>query len=176
MTSRIVYTIGHSNRSLEEFLDIIKKYRIEVVVDVRRWPKSRKYPRFNRQTLEEELERHGITYVWMGDTLGGYRRPSQEDLKPKCFKSPGFQAYARYLTTSPQARKALEDLASIVESRLVAVMCAERFPWRCHRKLISDWLTVRGFTVLHIIDTGHLVEHRLTRCARVVNGELTYIF
>ncbi len=172
---RVVYTIGHSNRSLEEFIAILRHYHIEAIIDVRRWPKSRRNPQFNRENLSAELASKGIRYIWMGDRLGGYVKPSREDLNPKCFKSPGFNAYARYITTSPEARSALEEVENIASRMRSAIMCAEHIPWRCHRKLISDWLVARGFIVLHIVDTGKIVRHELTKCARIVGRELSYI-
>ncbi len=172
----VVYTIGHSSRGIEEFLETLASLGIRLVVDVRRWPSSRKYPHFNRGNLESALSQHGIKYLWIPE-LGGYRRfgVDVEDLGiATCFESEGFRAYVTYILTSPTAEEALLRLEELARSYRTAIMCSERVPWRCHRKIIADWLLSRGFRVVHIIDPGRLVEHKPTRCAVVEGGRLTY--
>lgn len=173
----LVYTIGHSSRSLEEFLEALLSLGIKLLVDVRRWPSSRRYPHFNRGNLESALSRHGIKYLWVPE-LGGYRRFGV-DVEDRgiatCFESEGFRAYATYILTSPTAEEALLRLEELARGSRTAIMCSERVPWRCHRKIIADWLLSRGFRVIHIIELGRLVEHRPTRCAVVEEGRLTYI-
>ncbi|MEB3778879.1 MAG: DUF488 family protein [Desulfurococcales archaeon] len=170
------YTIGHSNRRPYEFLSILKHYNIEVLVDVRRWPKSRKYPWFNMETLKNLLEEQGIRYTWL-EPLGGYRRFNR-DVEDhgiaRCFESQGFRAYATYILVNSRARETLEKLESIVRSHTTAIMCSERLPWMCHRKIISDWLLSRNIKVIHIIDRDYTVEHKLTKCAKIEEGSLTY--
>ncbi|MCE4599991.1 MAG: DUF488 family protein [Desulfurococcales archaeon] len=172
---RILYTLGHSNRSLEEFKKILTDYNIEAIVDIRRWPTSRKNPHFNRETLEKTVEKLGITYHWMGDTLGGYRRMTPEASRIKCFESNGFKAYAYYITTDARAWRALEEIADIAGRKTTLILCSERLPWRCHRKIVSDWLLWRGFKVIHIIDPGHETPHKYTNCAKIVDGRLVYL-
>lgn len=173
----VVYTVGHSSRSFEEFLGALTPLHVELVVDVRRWPSSRRYPHFNRDNLEHSLPRHGVKYLWIPE-LGGYRRfgvDVEDRGVATCFESEGFRAYATYILVSPAARRALWRLEGLARSFKTAIMCSERVPWRCHRKILADWLLSRGFRVVHIIDPGRLVGHRFTRCAAVEEGRLTYI-
>jgi len=172
-----VFTIGHSNRSLEDFLNLLKERGTEVLYDVRRFPTSKFVPHFSKDPLSSAVEAAGIRYIWDG-RLGGYRRFGRdvEDLGiATCFKSQGFRAYATYLTTNPLARKAISRLASICRRRTTAIMCRERIPWRCHRKIISDYMIAKGFRVIHIIDKGREAVHRLSKCARIIDGELRYV-
>jgi len=172
-----VFTIGHSNRSLEKFLNILKRKGVEVLYDVRSFPTSRFVPHFSKESLSSAVEAIGIEYIWDG-RLGGYRRFGR-DVKDlgiaTCFKSQGFRAYATYLTTNPLAREAVSELAAICRRKITAIMCKERIPWRCHRKIISDYMIAKGFRVIHIIDEGHEVIHKLSKCARIIDGELHYV-
>jgi len=172
-----VFTIGHSNRSLEQFLSLLNEKGIRVLYDVRSFPTSRFVPHFSKDPLSKAVEAVGITYIW-DRRLGGYRRFGRdvEDLGiARCFRSQGFRAYATYLTTNSLAKEAASRLASICAKKVTAIMCKERIPWRCHRKIIADYLIAKGFRVVHVIDHGVEVVHRLSKCARVVNGELRYI-
>jgi len=128
------YTVGHSNRSLEEFLDLLKAFKILMLVDVRSYPNSKKVPQFNRANLEEILPLQNIIYSWMGDTLGGFRRG-------------GFQAY----TSTTEFMAGIERLKLSPYER-TAIMCAEKFPWRCHRIYISRELQNQGIKCIHILD------------------------
>jgi len=174
---RIVYTIGHSSRSLDEFLTILKQYSIQRVIDVRRWPTSTRSRHFSREVLEEALRREGIDYVWIPE-LGGYRKfgvdvPPIENYAT-CFESEGFRAYAAYITLRQDVKQYLRRLEELVSEKLSALMCSERLFVRCHRKILSVYLVARGFKVIHIIDLGRTQEHKLSRCARIVDGELRY--
>jgi len=173
MRGKIIYTLGHSNRSIEEFLGIITKYGIRVVFDVRRFPSSRKFPHFNRENLEHTLRRRGVEYYWM-ENLGGYRGYVKGANKYKCFRAQGYRNYVAWMETNTW-RIDFQRLVKVASKAISAVMCSERIPWRCHRKLIADALLVEGFKVIHIIDADRIVEHKLTKCARIVNGKLTYI-
>ena len=133
--SHVVYTVGHSNRTLREFLRILKTHRVEAVVDVRRFPTSRKVPHFSRETLSEALRKAGVEYVYLGDLLGGYR-------------SGG---YTRHMETEAY-RQGIKKVLELSRDRRVAVMCAEKFPWRCHRRHIARTLEEMGVPVVHIID------------------------
>lgn len=173
----IIYTVGHSRRSLEEFIHLLKDVGIDTVVDVRRWPVSRKNPQFSRVILEKALTEQGMGYVWMGDELGGYRRfgaDVDDDGSARCFDSRGFTAYAQYMLRNPAAQRALRALEELAEKHTMVIMCAEKIPWACHRKLISDWLTSRGHEVIHMIDVGKLVRHKPTKCAVIKGGSLSY--
>jgi len=174
---KIVYTIGHSNRRLEDFLSLLKEVGVELVYDVRSFPTSRIAPHFSKHILSNELSRAGLKYIWDG-RLGGYRKFGRdvEDFGiARCFKSEGFRAYATYLVKNSEARRACRELALIAEKNITAIMCKERIPWRCHRKILSDFMISQGFKVIHIIDEDWKAVHKLTKCARIVNGELTYV-
>ena len=171
-----VYTIGHSNRSLEKFVDLLKKWSVEVVYDVRSFPTSRIAPHFSRESLSEKLRELGFEYVW-DKRLGGYRRFGRdvEDVGiATCFRAEGFRAYATYLVRNPEARRACLELADVAEKKRTAIMCSERIPWRCHRKIISDFMVAKGFQVIHLIEHDWTAVHKLSKCAKIVNGELIY--
>ncbi len=173
---RAIYTIGHSNRDLKRFQDLLKNFSIELLVDVRRWPSSRRYPHFNKDYLQNILEDDGIEYLWYGDVLGGYRRfnVDVEYMEISCFKSDGFKAYAAYITSSDTVKNILYSLYNTVVARRSVLMCSELMPYKCHRKILSDWFLIKGFKVYHIIDLDNLIEHRLSKCAYNVDGELRY--
>ena len=140
----LIYTIGHSSRSLDQFIKLLKKYGIKRVIDVRRFPVSTKYPHFNRENLEKSLKSSKIKYFWLGDLLGGYR-------------SGG---YEKYMETD-QFKEGIEKLLSITLDRKTAIMCAEIVWFRCHRRFISDHLVGMGHKVVHIIDEKRIYEHKL---------------
>ncbi len=141
-----VYTIGHSTHPIREFVDLLKHYRIRRLVDVRRFPLSRKNPQFEKQTLKMALQEAGIQYLWMGEGLGGYRK----------------EGYVKH-TKTPIFKKGLEELIRLAnqESGSVAVMCAELLWFRCHRRFIADALMKRGLRVIHILDSRRVHEHSL---------------
>lgn len=172
-----VYTIGHSDRGIEEFLAIIRRHGIRVVYDVRSFPTSRIVPHFSKSKLSESLREIGIGYIWDG-RLGGFRRfgrDVEDHGMATCFKSEGFRAYATYLVMNEGARRAGVELAAVAEKHPTAMMCRERIPWRCHRKILSDLMLAKGFQVIHVIDEDWIVEHKLSKCAKIVDGRLTYI-
>ena len=148
-----VYTIGHSTRSLEELIQILAEYGVEAVVDVRRFPRSRKYPYFNRENLKEALERRGIDYLWLGDSLGGMRRARK-------YKGQPWGGYREHMETE-EFRRGLEELIETALKKKTAILCAEKLYFRCHRLLISEKLVEMGARVIHIIDRGKIYEHRL---------------
>ena len=141
---RIVYTIGHSNRTINEFLKLLRKYDIKIVVDVRRFPKSR-FPEYNRENLCRLLESNGIRYIWLGEKLGGFRG-----------------GYIRYMGTR-EFWEGVRSLIEVAESmNVIAVMCRERIPWRCHRRHIASALKTLGYRIIHIIDKDVVQEHKYT--------------
>lgn len=171
-----IYSIGHSNRTLEDFLGLLRTYGIQAVADVRAFPGSKKYPHFGKESLGRSLEEAGILYVWLGQGLGGYRKKSEglEDDSPnKALRSPGFRNYADYMMNAA-FREAISELISLAEQKVTVYMCAEKLYWRCHRLLISDYLVSQGHEVYHIVEEETLVSHKLTSAARVVDGVLTY--
>ena len=133
---------------------------------------SRRLPQFNREALEMSLPAAGIRYLWMG-ALGGYRKKIREDSPHIALRNASFRNYADY-TLTEEFKNAMEELIALAESSRTAYMCAERVYFRCHRMLVSDWLTARGHEVLHIDGTGPVKAHRLTAEARMIDGELIY--
>jgi len=166
-----VWTIGHSTRSGEEFLEILKAHGVEVLVDVRTFPGSRRYPQFNRAALSESLAEAGIEYRHE-PRLGGRRAP-RKDSHNTAWRNPQFRGYADHMETEV-FRKGVEDLLELARDRRVAVMCAEAVWWRCHRGLLADYLKARGHTVLHILDAKKIEEHPYTPAARIVDNKLSY--
>ena len=152
-----VHTIGHSTRTIENFLALLKAHGIQALVDVRRWPASRRCPQFGRKALEGSLNRGGIEYIWRGD-LGGFRKPSA-DSQNTAWRVGTFRAYSDFML-SPEFEKIMEEMEQLVASKRTAIMCAEAVPWRCHRQLLADAFLARGFSVRHIMDDG-CHEHHL---------------
>lgn len=171
MKPQSIYTIGHSNRDLEEFLEILKVFKIKMIVDVRSMPGSRKYPHFDQDALQESLKEIGIGYIHMTD-LGG-RRKVKKSSRNTSWRNISFQAYADYMETD-SFEKAISELQEIAHEERAAIMCAEAVWWRCHRSMISDYLKVRGWEVIHIMSLKNTQEHPYTSPARVVDGEVVY--
>lgn len=167
-----LYTIGHSTRSLEELVAALKTHGIETLVDVRAFPMSRRLPHFNRESLEKELRKHDIGYVWM-KTLGGYRKKTRTESPHIALRSASFRNYADY-TLTPEFEQAMAELLETARHSRTAYMCAERVYFRCHRMIVPDWLVAHGHTVLHIDAEGPARPHQLTAEARVINGQLIY--
>jgi len=166
-----VWTIGHSTRSIEEFIAILKSFAIEALVDVRSFPGSRRYPHFNKEHLRESLSSEGIEYLHWPE-LGGRRR-ARPDSQNLAWRNESFRGYADYMETE-NFRAAIEQLVEFASAKRCAIMCAEAVWWRCHRSLISDYLKARGTNVVHIIDAGKSQEHPFTTAARIIDGRLSY--
>jgi uncharacterized protein (DUF488 family) len=167
----VVYTVGHSTRTLVEFIDLLKTYGITVVVDVRTVPRSRHNSQFNKETLPEALKAEGIKYLHVPD-LGGFRRP-HPDSPNLAWKNKTFRGYADYMQTREFAENLLK-LVALAKENCVAVMCAEAMPWRCHRSLIADALSVRRIKVKHILNAGSFTNHELTPFANTEGTKITY--
>lgn len=168
----VLFTIGHSTRSLDELVAALRAHEVERLVDIRSFPMSRKWPQFNRDNLERELPNNGIEYVWM-KALGGRRKKIRQDSPNTALRSDSFRNYADYMLT-PEFRAAVAELVRLSEQKPTAYMCAERVYFRCHRMMVSDYLAAHGHTVLHIDATGPARPHKLMEVARMVNGELIY--
>jgi uncharacterized protein (DUF488 family) len=166
-----VWTVGHSTRSGEEFGKILLTHGIQVLVDVRSFPGSRRYPQFNRAELSGLLAGIGIEYKHES-RLGGRRTP-RKDSHNTAWKNASFRAYADHME-SDEFRKGVEELLEVARDARVAVMCAEAVWWRCHRSLIADYLKATGHTVLHIMDQKKIEEHPFTSAARIIDGRLSY--
>ena len=158
-----VWTIGHSTRALDDFLGLLERERIELLVDVRAFPVSKRYPHFDRQSLSTALAGRGVAYRHAPD-LGG-RRSAPKDAEPSAWRNSGFRGYAHYMTT-PAFAAAIAELERDATRQRTVIMCAEAVPWRCHRNLIADALVAAGDGVLHIGDSGVSV-HQLTKFAVV---------
>lgn len=166
--------MGHSTRSLPELVALLRVHAVEVVVDVRSFPTSARVPHFNRDHLTAALAGSGIRYVWLGDRLGGYRKKTRSDFAHKALRSPGFRNYADHME-GPAFRRGIEELLSLARGQPTVYMCAERLWWRCHRSLISDYLSALcGLEITHILDEKRVEAHRLHRSARVAAGKLIY--
>lgn len=167
-----LYTIGHSTRSGAEFVALLAEHGVELLVDVRQFPGSRKWPQFGAAALAAELARTGIGYRHLA-ALGGRRRP-RADSENTYWQHPSFRAYADYMA-SPEFAAGLAQLVDLARRQTVAIMCAEAVPWRCHRQLIADALVAQGWQVLHILGKGKLDEHRLNpRARQQPDGHLVY--
>ncbi|MCS7127713.1 MAG: DUF488 family protein [Desulfurococcaceae archaeon] len=140
-----VYTIGHSDRAIEKFLELLKAYGVTLVVDVRRFPSSRRAPWFNRSALEKYLNTIGVEYAWLGESLGGYR-------------SGGYREYMKTRSYEEGVEKLIELINKCKGS--IAIMCSEKQWFKCHRRFISSTICLKGIRVLHIIDEGVLYEHK----------------
>ena len=168
---KTIWTIGHSNRELNEFVGLLGRYDIEAVADVRRFPGSRRQPHFARPALEASLPDHGISDLWLPQ-LGGRRRPAA-DSRNTAWRNVSFQGYADHMA-SEEFASGMRALLDLAHERRTALMCAELLWWRCHRALIADVLKVRGYEVVHILDERQTTAHPFTSPARVVDGQLTY--
>jgi len=162
-------TVGHSTRSIEEFLELLRSHGVEWLVDVRTVAKSRANPQYWGDALAESLAAAGIGYRWMRE-LGGLRHAHQDSTNTG-WRNANFRGYADYMQT-PEFERAIEELMSIPAQ--VVVMCAEAVPWRCHRSLIADALTVRGIDVWHLMAVGKKHRHKLTPFAKMEGTKVTY--
>jgi uncharacterized protein (DUF488 family) len=167
-----IWTIGHSTRTIDEFISLLKENEIKLLADVRAWPGSKRYPQFNKDALSESLNTHGIRYEHFPE-LGG-KRKSNPDSRNTAWRNASFRGYADYMETE-QFQKGIERLLEVAaENGATAIMCAEAVWWRCHRSLIADYLKTRGVEVLHILGANKVEAHPYTSAARIVNGELSY--
>jgi uncharacterized protein (DUF488 family) len=140
----LIYSIGHSTRTFEEFIDILKHFKIELLIDVRQFPGSKKFPHFNKEILEIELPKTNIQYIHFPE-LGGFRKE-------------GYLAFSQ----TKEFSEAIKKLLEIVDERTAVIMCAEKFFWRCHRKYVSSALVNFGNQIVHILDREKIYEHKLS--------------
>jgi uncharacterized protein (DUF488 family) len=171
MGASVIWTIGHSTRPIEEFLDVLKTHRIEQLADVRLTPYSRRNPHFNTEALQVSLTAAGMVYQPMPN-LGG-RRKARPDSANLGWRNASFRGYADYMQTD-QFSGALKELMAYGGKERTAIMCAEAVPWRCHRSLIADALISRGWEVRHILSRGEAPLHALTSFARLLDGQVIY--
>ncbi len=169
--ARTVFTIGHSTLPIDRFIAVLRAYGVEQLADVRTIPRSRHNPQFNADALAASLPDSGIAYFPM-PSLGGLRRASA-DSPNEGWRNRSFRGYADYMQTD-QFRVALSELKRASLDRPTAIMCAEAVPWRCHRSLIADMLTVQGIPVVEILAESKWRLHNLTSFARVDGETITY--
>lgn len=168
---RSIWTVGHSNRPLETFLEIQKAHRIERVIDVRRFPGSRRWPHFSAARLSASLLASGIDYVGMPD-LGG-RRKANPDSPHTAWRVDAFRGYADFMDT-PGFAASLERVEALAGEKRSALMCAEALPWRCHRSLIADALIARGWKVFEILSEREVRPRELPAFARLEGTRVVY--
>lgn len=167
-----IYTIGHSTRAIDEFLELLSEFEIEVLVDVRRYPGSRKFPHFNQEALQETIENNGMEYHHI-EGLGG-RRKVHKDSKNTRWRLDSFRGYADYMETDEFA-EGVQLLQDIALQKTTAYMCSEAVWWSCHRSMISDDLKAKGWEVIHIMGLKNAQEHPYTSAAIIENGKVSYV-
>lgn len=171
MKKPVIFTIGHSTRPIDEFVELLQTYDIKEIVDVRSVPKSRHNPQFNSDTLKQSLQQVHIRYKLL-KKLGGLRYAKKDSINLG-WRNASFRGYADYMA-NPEFDEGLEALTKIAGMRNTAIMCAEAVPWRCHRSLIADALTKKGWLVRDIMSRTSATKHRLTPFLKVRKGRLTY--
>ena len=172
MSARTLFTIGHSNRTLNEFFAILQESGIQQLIDVRSHPQSRRYPSFNRNTLSMALEEEDIAYAWLGHELGGIRR-EKTNSPHSALAASSFKGYADHMT-SKAFQAGIEKLTALAQKQPVAIMCAERDPTQCHRSLIADYLTLQGWHIIHLLEPHQACGHCLNPLARAENLQPIY--
>jgi uncharacterized protein (DUF488 family) len=168
---KTIWTIGHSTHPLEVFIKMLESFGIKLLIDIRNYPGSKRYPHFNKESLEQSLPGKGIDYLHLKD-LGGRRKPIANSPNTR-WKNTAFRGYADYMETS-EFENAMVVLEEKAQNKPTAYMCSEAVWWSCHRALVSDWLKIRGWKVMHIMAIGKANEHPYTSAARVADGELHY--
>lgn len=168
---KLIYTVGHSTKEIEAFIDLLKSYGIQQVVDIRTIPKSRHNPQFNAEDFSKSLEKEKIHYHHLSK-LGGLRHPSKES-KNTGWHNSSFRGFADYMDTPP-FWEGIEELETIAIKHPSAIVCAEAVPWRCHRSLISDVLINRGWEVLHILSEKSAKLHEPTPFLKIRRGHFLY--
>ena len=171
MKKHVIFTVGHSTRSLDEFMELLRAHGVKEIVDVRSIPMSRYNPQFNTDTLKGSLPQRHFRYRHL-KKLGGLRH-AKKDSTNLGWRSASFRGFADYMAT-PDFSKGLEMLEKIARTRATAIMCAEAVPWRCHRSLIADALNKKGWIVKDIIGTSPAKTHRPTPFLKMKKGQLVY--
>ena len=166
-----IWTVGHSTVEIERFRQLLNSFEIKLLVDVRSFPGSRRYPHFNKENLRLSLQDSGIDYLHMPE-LGG-RRKARADSRNLAWRNESFRGYADYME-SAEFHAGIERLLETARTKRTAIMCAEAVWWRCHRSLIADYLKAAGVNVVHILGTGKSDEHPFTSAAQIVKGKLSY--
>lgn len=173
--ARVVYSIGHSDRSAPAFVELLRSVGVEGVADVRRYPASRRHPQFSRAALERVLAGAELGYAFLGRQLGGRREPELPiDASPnRALRDAALRGYADAMSGDDFVA-GVETLEALALERPTALMCAERDWWRCHRSLLSDLLVARGWEVVHLLSPGRSEPHALSQWARVKDRAVSY--
>lgn len=171
MTAKL-YTVGHSNRSMEDLIAVLRSAGITTLVDVRQHPQSQRHPHFGSDNLRDVLAAAGIEYHWAGRQLGGQRTPQPESVH-RALREEGMRAYADHMDTDGFKRGATQ-LLGLADRAPTAILCAERDPMQCHRSLIADYLTLQGVEVIHLLAPGQAQAHQLRPEARRESQRLIY--
>jgi uncharacterized protein (DUF488 family) len=169
-SAKTFHTIGHSTRSIDVFTELLRTHGIELLIDVRRFPKSRRHPHFNREPLAASLRESGIEYIWRGD-LGGFRKPAPDSINTG-WQVGAFRAYADFMLTA-EFDGIVKEIEPLATAKRAAFLCAEALPWQCHRQLLADAFLARGWTVHHIMDGG-CRAHKLPPFARPEGERIIY--
>ncbi|MFL0352141.1 DUF488 family protein [Xanthomarina sp. GH4-25] len=170
-TEKTIWTIGHSTRTKEEFIDMLQSFNILKLADVRQFPGSKKFPQYNKEALKTTLKQHQIDYFHFL-SLGG-RRKVNPDSKNTVWNHPSFRAYADYMETE-KFKEALRELEAFATNERTAIMCSEAVWWSCHRSMIADALKSKGWQVYHIMNLNKQTEHPYTKPAKIIDGLLSY--
>ncbi len=168
---KTIWTIGHSTHTLDEFILMLQSFKIELVVDIRSFPGSRRYPHFNKEALEISLPENGIEYTHL-KKLWGRRKTDPHSINIG-WRVAAFRGYADYMATDG-FKEGIVDLESFASQQRTAYMCSEAVWRRCHRSLVSDVLKLRGWTVMHIMGVSKEMEHPYTSPAKIIDGKLSY--
>ena len=169
---RVIWTVGHGGAPTAVFLGVLGSIGIETIVDVRRFPGSRRHPHFGRDEIEAWLSAAGVAYLWM-EALGGRRR-AQKESPHVAVRNPQFRAYADHMS-SAEFTSSIAGLAQVAGESRSAVMCSESVWWRCHRRLLADHLVlVEGIGVAHLLHDGRTMAHRVTAGARLADRHIVY--
>jgi len=172
MQTVTLYTVGHSNRSAEELIALLKTAGVTTLVDVRAQPASARHPQFAMEPLRQALEREGMIYHWAGRHLGGFRQP-RPNSPHIALDADGFRGFADHMD-SEMFQRGASQLINLGMKAPTAFMCAEKLPAQCHRSLIADYLVLKGVNVVHLIEAGDMREHLLNPRARTESGKLVY--
>jgi len=168
----LLYTIGHSTHPIDQFVALLLTHQIATLADVRSYPASRRCPQFAQEPLKQSVEAQTIAYRWFKG-LGGRRRSQRTDSPHSAWKVEAFRAYADYAESADFAA-ALTELMTVADREPTAIMCAEGLWWQCHRRIIADHLTVRGWGIRHITPNGQITAHQLPTFANIRDGRLIY--
>lgn len=168
---KMIWSIGHSNRTMDEFLNILHQFEIKNLTDVRAFPSSKNFPHFSKSQLSNVLEQNKINYTHL-PLLGGKRKPLKDSMN-NGWRNPSFRAYADYMDTN-MFSEGIKELCTLSQLNRTAYMCAEVLWWQCHRALISDYLKADGYPIEHILSSTKTQEHKYSSPAWVENGKVNY--